>query len=273
MVLDASDNAAFRYWYYKGKYEVKTTELILQLVSLNPGCIFLDIGAGYGAFTLAVSNIGRHGLVRKIFAFEPDPRPHQALVKSVVANGLGPLVFPVRTIVGDYCGAANFLQSSRSSTSNRTFHSSSTSTAFENAVQLPCTTIDDFLEDSGIDVSRETFIVKMDIEGNELRAFRGMQSLFARSRGYAVLFEYYPPAMRETGNDPADLRAFIDSQNPEFLCDEFGISHVYEEMVALDSMRADPHRAVGEFLFGRDVTVAAQSSPTSLPKMYHPQPT
>lgn len=253
MVLDASDNAAFRYWYYNGKYEVKTTALILQLVSLNPGCVFLDIGAGYGAFSLAVANIGRHGLVKRIFAFEPDARGHCALVKSVATNGLGPLVFPVRTIVGDYSGSANLLQSSRSSTSNRTFHSSGR--AFEKAVSLPCTTVDAFLDDSGIDVSRETFIVKMDIEGNEVRAFRGMQRLFARSRGYAILFEYYPPAMRDVGIDPADLRAFIDSQDPDFLSDEFGVNNVFPEMIALDSMAADPHRAVGEFLFGRDVQI------------------
>lgn len=258
MLLDPSDNAAFRYWYYQGKYEVKTTELILQLVSLNPGCIFLDIGAGYGAFALSVANIGRHGLVKKILAFEPDARAHSALIKSVAANGLGPLVFPVRTIVGDYCGSANFLQSSRSSTSNRTFHSSGT--AFEKAVSLPCTTIDAFLDDLGIDVSRETFIVKMDIEGNELRAFRGMQRLFDRSKGYAVLFEYYPPAMRDVGIEPADLRAFIDSLRPEILCDEFGINNVFPEMIALDSMAADPHRAVGEFLFGRDVQLIMHSN-------------
>jgi FkbM family methyltransferase len=256
MVLDSSDNAAFRYWNYRGEYEPRCTELLLRLISGTPGCYFLDIGANYGHYTLAVANIGRYGLVKRVFSFEPDPVCCHSFAQSSSRNRLGGLVEFSAKLVGDYDGTAPFLKSPRSSTSNRSFESADTS--FNTRNNLPCITIDKFLSDQGIDVASNRFIFKMDIEGNELRAFRGMAKTLAHCAGYAVLFEYWPLGIMEAGIKPSDLREFITTMNPDSAYREtdsgFESCTLSEMFVDMEHLDARPdHKVTGQYVISRSI--------------------
>ena len=60
--------------------------------------------------------------------------------------------------------------------------------------------IDDCLDQLGI---ARVDIVKMDIEGAELAALRGMRRTIARSPDLALVMEYNPSALRAFGHEPA----------------------------------------------------------------------
>jgi FkbM family methyltransferase len=215
MYLDFHDNASFRYYTDRGSYETVLVESILTLISKNPGSYFLDLGASYGAYALAVGNLGRYGLVKRIYSFEADPRCCAALGRSVQDNGLAGLVEVNNVIIGDYAGTADFLRSPSASTSNRTFASRDDTMGFKKVERLACTTIDAFLAER-MNVDESTFVIKMDIEGNELRAFKGMNRLLTHSRGFAILFEYYPLGIAEVGLEPGDVRGFVKALPLEF---------------------------------------------------------
>jgi FkbM family methyltransferase len=214
MYLDRSDNAAFTYYFFGDHYESVLIEACLRLASTNPGCSFLDLGANHGAYTLALANIGRYGLIQKIYAFEPDKQCYNALSRSVSHNRFQDLVEAANLAVGDYVGEADFFASARASSSNRTFRSSTENLVFSRVENIACTTIDDFLEARGRRNGR--FIVKIDIEGNELRSIKGMRRLLKQSEGFALIFEYSPLSFREVGLDFEEWKWVFDEMQLDY---------------------------------------------------------
>lgn len=208
--LDFSDNASFKYYSDRGNYEKSLLDCFLGFVSVNPSSVVVDVGGNYGTYTLAAANIGRYGLVRRIFVFEPDPRPFRALKRSIIENRIESLVSPWNVLCGDESGIKQLLQSERSSASNRAFSSSEESLKFKGHVDVPCVRIDDVVLRE-ISIKENVFIIKIDIEGNELRAFRGMHEVLNQAKGIVLQFEYQPMAIREVGLDLDEFRAFISA--------------------------------------------------------------
>jgi FkbM family methyltransferase len=66
--------------------------------------------------------------------------------------------------------------------------------------------VDDFLSDKGI---HRVDLVKMDIEGAELDALRGMQDTIAHSPDLVLIMEYNPHALHAFGHDPAAALAEV----------------------------------------------------------------
>jgi hypothetical protein len=63
--------------------------------------------------------------------------------------------------------------------------------------------LDDHVERSGIEPSAISF-VKLDVEGGELQALRGMRETLRRTRA-PVVVEFLPERMRLSGDDPDEL--------------------------------------------------------------------
>lgn len=201
MQLDFMDNAAFKYYTDRERYEAAECNAFLRSIACNPGCYVLDIGANYGPFTLAAAQLHRLGLVREIHAFEPDRRPARALQGSVRANHLEEVVRVHQVIVGEAEGTERLFVNARSSADNRTHRITSAPIQVRDSYEVPCRTIDAVLEQSGVPLNSQ-FIIKMDIQGNEARAFRGMRKLLAQAAGVMVFFEHFPYLTRSAGIDP-----------------------------------------------------------------------
>lgn len=189
MTLDFLDNASFKYYVEREKYESDEVSAFLSCIVSNPDCYVLDIGANYGPYTLAAANLGRSHLIRKIIAIEPDPRPYAALCRSIVRNRFQNMVNVHRCIVSDHVGEEILFVNVRSSADNRTFRVTSAPISVRAQHSVTCTTIDQILEDSSVSKSSK-FIIKMDIQGNEPRAFRGMKETLLQAEGFVVFFEH-----------------------------------------------------------------------------------
>ncbi|MGH2396782.1 MAG: FkbM family methyltransferase [bacterium] len=140
--------------------------------AVKPGMVVLDIGAHLGYYTLLAAKAGA-----TVYAFEPDPRNFQHLIRNIALNGDVRCVTAVPRAVSDKSGTARLRVSDNPRNSNL-FDSDGTRTA---VVEQVC--LDEFLDETvTVDV------VKMDIEGAELRALTGMERTLARARSSLTLF-------------------------------------------------------------------------------------
>ena len=217
MFLDSRDNANYRYRKHGDNYEKALIDGFLNFISNNPKSYIIDVGASYGACSLKAANIGQYGLVKKIFSFEPDETVFQSLEKSINVNKFENIIELNKFIVGDYDGEANLLLSHRASTSNQTFFSRQNTTSSKSSISLPCTTLDSFLSKK-LNSSNENFIIKIDVEGSELRVLKGMKNILNFSKGYALFCEYYPQGIIDCGNLIDDFKKYIhDLKADQFL--------------------------------------------------------
>jgi FkbM family methyltransferase len=215
MLVDPSDNAVFRYLRHGSAYEKTMVGCLHDLVARNGKAIFIDVGAGYGFYTFALASLTKSDKLLEAHAFEPDPRCCAAMRQSIERNGLGGVVRLKQCIVGDVDGSADLLVSNRASTSNRSFASEGPSFSANERIQIACQRLDTYFGET--DFSDRNVVVKMDVEGNELRVMLGLEPILRKCRGFAMQFEFYPTAIREVGQSRQALYDLVAALQPDWL--------------------------------------------------------
>ena len=183
VVPDAERSSVSRRLIATGATEPRFTDVVRRLVA--PGDHVLDVGANIGYFTCVMAQrAGRHG---RVVAFEPVERPRAYLSHNADANGLGTVTVDGRALA-DWNGTGYLtLPAYRL----KAEVSGGERVAFEVAVRQ----LDDLAEELRIE---RVDLVKMDIEGAELRALTGMRSLLARHRPLLAI-EVHPAFMAGYG--------------------------------------------------------------------------
>jgi FkbM family methyltransferase len=152
----------------------------LFIETLEPGMQVLDCGAHIGEYTLLFARlVGPTGWVH---AFEPDPRMFPLLQANVERNGLRNVTL------------ANVALSDREGTEWFAVRDDATASALQrftdqpgaNGVLIPTTTLDRYLERSGL---QTVDAIKMDIEGAEAAAVAGAHRLLMTLRPALVFVE------------------------------------------------------------------------------------
>jgi len=164
---------------------------------IRPGMVVLDIGAFVGWYTLvAARQVGAQG---KVYAFEPDPRNYELLGENLRLNQIDSRVTCLPWAVSDEAGVQPFfLHGGDQSRSSLIPSGGGHETTVVNSVVL-----DDFL-DRGLQID----VVKMDIEGGEVHALRGMGEILARAARSVKLFvECNPASLRFAGESAPSLLA------------------------------------------------------------------
>jgi FkbM family methyltransferase len=179
--------------YLTGEYERGTTTLYEGL--LSEGMTVVDIGAHYGYYTLvAARGVGRSG---RVYAFEPHPTNYEILFKNIVLNGYENVI-AVKKAISDRSGTAN-LTVVGNSLEHRLSSSYSQSRC---SISVETTTIDEFLESVGCS---EVNVIKMDIEGGEESALKGMTGLLRTSARLKIVMEYAPSRLEAGGVRPLSI--------------------------------------------------------------------
>jgi FkbM family methyltransferase len=184
----------------RGAFETLETDVRAALATVvKPGATVVDAGANVGLHALPIAAaIGPEG---RLFCFEPVPELADGLARSMRING-----FADRALVR--CAA--LAEAPGESVLNRAAHgamsSLSTLPASEGSREIPVelVTLDGvFAPGARVDV------VKMDIEGAEPRAWRGMQRVLADNPRIAIVMEWSASHFRRAGEDAAAFLAEI----------------------------------------------------------------
>ena len=196
--MDSRDEGIARPLLSGSPYEPEEMAFVRSV--LRPGDTFVDVGANVGQYsTLAASIVGPEG---RVFAFEPDPRNFRLLSRGVEANGLRNVTLE-RLAVSDRAGAARLYRNLLNHGNHRMFDGRGSS----GSRSVRTIRLDDYFADRGITVD----FLKMDIEGAEHHAFRGMMRLLEASLGrITVLTEIWPRGMQKAGGDPLELLRMLE---------------------------------------------------------------
>jgi FkbM family methyltransferase len=176
----------------------KEAELLEKLVT--PGMQILDVGANVGLYTLLLSRLT--GPAGKVLAFEPDPNLFSILCENCEANAADN-VTPFQCAAGEVNERAPFQRATFNSGDNRL---GGTSSGAE-SIEVDVARLDDVVPKRVMD------FVKLDVQGHELAALRGMEQLLASSPDVRVLFEFWPAGLRAAKASPELLFKFFHERD------------------------------------------------------------
>jgi FkbM family methyltransferase len=189
IVIGTEADDPFSQAFVQGKYPSgPLTELMFQLI--RPGDAVLDLGAHVGTFSLAAAALGC-----RVVSVEASPRNTELLRASVQCNGFDNMRV-VHGAVTDYQGVLKFMPNGPHGV------------VFNPIVDLPSVTVpaitvDQILEEIGW--QRVDFI-KMDVEGSEIAAVRGMRHLLAGREAPPILYESNGHTLRFFGKTANELK-------------------------------------------------------------------
>ena len=173
-----------------GEFEPGLRRLLERV--LEPGMVFLDVGAHLGLHTLAAARrVGKSG---HVFSFEPTPSTHELLCRTLRLNGLDDRVT-------SRCAAAGREKAIRPLyVSTISGHNSlyplpgvETTVAVE-VVQL----------DNELPPGQRIDVAKIDVEGAEIDVLCGMSRIIAENPGILIVAEYGPSHLVRTEIKPED---------------------------------------------------------------------
>ena len=164
-----------------GDYESHVLPIFLE--SLEPGDHVLDVGANIGIYSLTAAR--RIGSAGRVFSVEPISRNVRSLCEGIIENGFDNIsVLPVAA--SDRASVVAILRHNDSSNGVVDVHASGAM-------------VSDYVPTQRLDALLATIkrldVVKIDIEGHEPVAWKGLRSLVARHRPL-IFSEFNPMAIR-----------------------------------------------------------------------------
>jgi FkbM family methyltransferase len=223
MVLDLSDNASLRYAADRDIYESFEKAVFVDAIRDSPGCVVLDVGANYGAYTLAACEQSLITGTSRILALEPDRRPFNALATSLALNGYNEVCDLFQVIADDADGEELLSVNARSSADNRTHLAARLELRGRSKVRVreqyivKSTSVDSLFRTHDVPTDKP-LIVKIDIQGNELRALRGMEGVLSSVPAWMIAFEFGPFLVESVGLNTEDFIGWIAASEFDDAC-------------------------------------------------------
>jgi len=176
----------------------------LFLAEVRPGDIVFDIGSCVGLYTLHTVLLG----AKEVVAFEPDPAYRKRLIKNIALNRLETHIQVVSWAVSDrrgteilYTDGVQGLSPSLRLVGKR------------GSVVVETDCIDNAIADNRIP---KPALVKLDIEGAEILALRGMQQLLNSSYSPRCIFiELHPSFLSGFGSSSNDCIQILENAGYE----------------------------------------------------------
>jgi FkbM family methyltransferase len=171
--------------------------------NVKAGQTALDIGANVGLYTLLLArSVGPSGLV---FGFEPGPKSYSLLLRNVTVNGYRHARVE-NAAVSDHSGTVDLFICRTGESDNRI---AGTLLDYDERDRMPvrCVSIDDYVAEKSI---KSVNFIKMDVQGAEPFALRGMRATLEKNAEVQLLMEYAPAGMMLSGSNPADVLDFLE---------------------------------------------------------------
>lgn len=175
-----------------GVYDVAVTELLFRLI--EKGDIVADVGANIGYMTGICSLLaGESGIV---YAFEPNPMLQERLKKNLEQTGMSNVLLFAVGLSDSLQPAKLVIPSHYSNNEGVAFvGDSSSGQSFDISLERL-----DNIVPSNTSIS----VMKIDVEGHELQAFKGSERLLKEARIKNIIFE-------DHHNYPSDVVWYLES--------------------------------------------------------------
>jgi FkbM family methyltransferase len=184
------ENYVDRQIVFYDDFETEQTRYLFEQMKARGCDLFVDVGANIGFYAVQVA---LRGLSRNILAFEPDEWNRLQLGANILINRVIGKITVRDQAVSSFSGTVAFSPASNTSTGQSRVDERGRGAA------VPCVSLDDVVADSG----RRIFI-KMDIEGHELAAIRGMKGCAERNRVFLQV-ESFPTHVEHVKNELAGM--------------------------------------------------------------------
>ena len=182
---------------FKKRQDAVEIAWIRRLVRL--GSNVLDIGANIGFYTSLLSNsVGPQGHVH---AFEPEPTNFQHL-RTITADRKNVTLVP--KAVSDHSGQLFIYTSPKLNVDHRAYEV----VDYKEAIPVESVSIDDYIAGQF-----RVDLIKMDIQGYEFSALRGMEKTIEANPGVVILSEFWPYGLRLCGTSARLVYDYILSLN------------------------------------------------------------
>jgi FkbM family methyltransferase len=183
--------------FYERYKQVAERDIIACIAgSVRPGDRVVDVGANIGFYTAVLAEcVGRQGAVH---AFEPEPHNFARLQSRTRRF---PQVDAVAACVADHDGTAELFLSPDLNVDHRTYPTPEA----RRSMAVRAVTLDAFFA-----AGEPLQLVKMDVQGAEFAALRGMEAVLARSPDVRLLLEMWPCVQNRFGPGAQALLSLLD---------------------------------------------------------------
>ena len=188
--------AHLRAWQ-EGREEAHMTTLFKQAV--RRGDFVLDVGGYLGYFTLLAARAA--GPEGRVLVVEANPQSQELLERNIERNGFADRVDMRKTAVAAEAGTATFYWDASDGSTSGLAPPENTGGTYE----VPVATVDSLLAGA-----RQLDVVKIDIEGGEVDALRGMSATLTHAKpGLRLFVELNPGALDNAGTSGEELLALL----------------------------------------------------------------
>lgn len=194
------DNEIFRALFVKGIYDPNSMVIINSLLPKDG--VFIDVGASFGYFSIvATKAVGPNG---RVIAIEPSSRDYNRLVDNVRINNLENIISTYRLAISDSSGTALLSIATEERSAINTLGNQFSFSGVETVAKENVDTIalDDFVVANQIN---HVDVLKLDIEGSELKALHGAKKTIAKYHP-AIMLGVNSNALKASGTDHDEIQ-------------------------------------------------------------------
>ncbi|MDD3783490.1 MAG: FkbM family methyltransferase [Candidatus Portnoybacteria bacterium] len=184
-------------------YEPTETNIVRG--QINKGDIVVDMGANIGYYTLIFAGlVGKSG---KVFAFEPDRDNFALLSKNVKENKFDNVIL-INKAISDKNGQTKLYLSKDNKGDHRIYDSGEN----RDSVVVDVVCLDDFLGE----YKHKINFIKMDIQGAEGNALKGMIDIIKNSKKIKILAEFWPMGLSNFNFNPKEFLEILEDYGFSF---------------------------------------------------------
>jgi FkbM family methyltransferase len=200
MLLTPSEHIQQQLFWY-GYYEKDLGDMIKKC--LKPGDVFLDIGANIGYFSLLAANSEP---TSKVISFEPAKDLFQKLEENISINTFKNIT-TLNVAVGEINEETELFISGSDNLGMSSFRQPGNYSGKKEKVKV--VTIDSWFKTAGLS---KVDLIKLDIEGSELAALKGMQETLQNFKPL-VIAEVNPETLASFNLTPGDIYSYLNKLN------------------------------------------------------------
>ena len=198
LTFSTADEYSHSWFYTRYKpgdlHEAPVTRLLLG--ALDGASSFADVGSHLGWYACcAAAKLG----VERVSAFEMDATNFELLERNLSLNGFDSMTRELAAI-GDHAGTVEYMASPGHPSQLLSLENTRVEGLELVKTSVPMITLDEYFADR----DQKPDVMKIDVEGAEMRVLRGADDL-VHSHARVLFIEVHPGLMRAFGDSPHDL--------------------------------------------------------------------